>query len=94
MDKLLEIQLKLFSILQLSGRKVSRESPNRGKIFKSLASTLGIGWVVVAAILCGLLLGHFLDRRLGSSPVFLIVFLLAGIGAGFYSAYKQIMKLL
>jgi len=73
---------------------VSREGPDRQKIFKSFLSTLGIGWVVVAAILGGLLLGHFLDQRLDSSPVFLIIFLLVGIGAGFYGAYKQIMKLL
>ncbi len=71
-----------------------KERSDRQKVFKTFAVTLGIGWVVVLPIVSGALLGHFLDNRLGTAPVLLILFLLMGIVGGSYGAYKQIMKIL
>jgi ATP synthase protein I len=73
---------------------VAKEPSERQKVFRTFAATLGIGWLVVLPIVAGALLGHLLDKWLGTAPVFLIVFLLTGLGAGFYGAYKQIMKIL
>jgi len=42
---------------------------------------------IVACIIVGVFIGRFLDLRLGTSPWFLLVFSLLGIGAGFKSVY-------
>ncbi|HAV43232.1 TPA: hypothetical protein DCX15_04380 [bacterium] len=49
-----------------------------------------IGLTVVFFIVGGVLVGIYLDRRWGTSPLFIIIATLIGIGGGFLSAYKQI----
>lgn len=51
----------------------------------SLVTQLGIS-MVVPIVIC-LFIGVFLDRSLNTSPLFLLVFILLGIGAGFRSVY-------
>ncbi len=51
-----------------------------------------LGLTVLACILAGFGLGVFLDSRLDTFPIFLILFLLAGIAAGFWRAYLLIMR--
>ena len=48
---------------------------------------------MMACILGGFGLGLYLDRLLGTPfPILLILFLLAGIGCGFWRAYVAIMR--
>lgn len=42
----------------------------------------------VAGILVGLAIGYLLDRQLGSKPLFMIIFLILGMGAGFRNLYR------
>jgi F0F1-type ATP synthase assembly protein I len=37
-------------------------------------------------------LGQWLDRRLGTAPVFLLVGMLVGAGGSFYVMYTQLMR--
>ena len=53
---------------------------------------LGMVWVAVGAVVGGALMGWLLDYLLGTRFVFLVVFLLLGVGGGFWKAYKTIMK--
>jgi ATP synthase protein I len=41
-----------------------------------------------AAIVAGALIGYFADRVVGTSPAFLIVFLILGMAAGFLNIYR------
>ena len=59
-------------------------------IFKSLALLTEIGLVLVICIGGGLLLGIYLDSRLGTKALFTIVLLFTGIGCGFWSVYKMV----
>ncbi len=52
----------------------------------------GIIWVAIGSILGGAALGYLVDHILDTFPVFLIVLLLCGVFAGFFRAYKTIMK--
>ncbi|MFH1644908.1 MAG: AtpZ/AtpI family protein [Candidatus Omnitrophota bacterium] len=51
-----------------------------------------IGLTVISCILVGLFMGIFLDRNFKTKGVFLVLFVLMGVVAGFYNVYKQILK--
>ena len=46
------------------------------------------GAELVVSIGSGTAIGYGLDYWLGTSPIFLIIFLLAGVGAGFWNTYR------
>jgi ATP synthase protein I len=46
----------------------------------------------VAAVIVGTLIGWGIDRAAGTSPAFLIIFLLMGAAAGFWNVYRIAMK--
>jgi F0F1-type ATP synthase assembly protein I len=51
----------------------------------------GHGLTFVVAILGGLYLGQWLDRKLGTAPWLLIAGVFVGAGASFYSMYSKLM---
>jgi len=51
-----------------------------------------LGLVIVVCILIGLGTGIFLDRFFNTRGVFVVIFLIMGIIAGFMNAYKDIMR--
>jgi hypothetical protein len=55
----------------------------------SVAAGAGIQFAV--SIVVFLFLGQWLDRRLGTAPVFLFGFVFVGAAASFYSMYRQLM---
>jgi F0F1-type ATP synthase assembly protein I len=51
-----------------------------------LLSLIGqVGVVMVAFILLGLVIGRWIDTRLGTSPTFTLALIMLGIGAGGWS---------
>ncbi len=50
----------------------------------------GLGMQFFVAILLFLYVGNWLDRRLGSSPLFLLAGVLLGGGGVFYSGYRRL----
>ncbi|MEJ2323591.1 MAG: AtpZ/AtpI family protein [Nitrospirota bacterium] len=58
-------------------------------------STFGVLWRaslvgihLVAATFVGFVIGHFIDKYLGTRPWFTLIFLFIGIGAGFREVFK------
>lgn len=51
----------------------------------------GFGMQFVVALLLFLYLGQWADRRLGTSPVFLLVGVFVGAGGSFYAMYRKLM---
>jgi ATP synthase protein I len=47
----------------------------------------------VSAVLVGALIGWWIDRAAGTTPAFLVVFLLMGAAAGFWNVYRIAIKL-
>ncbi|MFN8583513.1 MAG: AtpZ/AtpI family protein [Gemmatimonadaceae bacterium] len=55
------------------------------------AAYAGLGLQFALSILLFLYVGQWVDRRLGTSPAFLIVGVFLGAGASFYSMYRKLM---
>lgn len=51
----------------------------------------GLGLQFVIALLVFLYLGQWVDRKLGTDPVFLLIGVFVGAGAAFYSMYRKLM---
>lgn len=51
----------------------------------------GLGFQFAVALVAFYYLGQWLDRRLGTAPVFLLGCMLIGAGASFYAMYRQLM---
>ncbi len=51
----------------------------------------GLGVQFALSILVFLFLGQWLDRKLGTSPLLLILGVFLGAAAGFYSMYRRLM---
>ena len=48
-----------------------------------------VGIELAAGVLVGGVIGYFLDRAFGTIPLFLVIFVLLGACAGFWSIYKS-----
>jgi ATP synthase protein I len=55
----------------------------------SAAQFTGMGWYIAAAIVAPTLLGVWVDGKVGTAPLFLLVGLLLGVAAAFYGTYKM-----
>ncbi len=64
-------------------------TPGRARTGLSGAEFAGIGLQFAAVILLFTALGVWLDRRLGSSPLFMIVCVFVGAAGGFFSIYRK-----
>lgn len=69
---------------------MNEENPNEWLYYLTLVTQLGL--VVVGTILAGLVIGYFIDKKFGTSPVFTVVFIVVGIAAGLFNAYQMIMR--
>ncbi|MDA0365836.1 MAG: AtpZ/AtpI family protein [Chloroflexi bacterium] len=54
---------------------------------------LGLGSYLATSIVGLTLVGVWLDGRFDTRPVLTLVFLVMGLAAGFYGAYKQLREL-
>jgi F0F1-type ATP synthase assembly protein I len=52
----------------------------------------GLGVQFAASLVLSYFVGQWLDRRLGTAPVFLFVFVFGGAGASFFAMYRQLMS--
>ena len=69
--------------LQPSGRHAVPQGP------ASPRELIGVGSAIAGLIAGGMLLGWFVDTRVGTTPVFVLVGLAAGmLAAGFYAYVK------
>lgn len=59
---------------------------------RALALT-GIGWSLGMWIGGGAYLGHWLDGKFGTAPVFTLALLLLGLAIGMYDAYRRLKEL-
>jgi ATP synthase protein I len=62
----------------------------------SMGNAMGLAFRVlsefVAAVIVGAFIGWWIDRVAGTTPAFLVVFLLMGAAAGFWNVYRIAMK--
>lgn len=70
------------------------DAPNREQDNKSLSGNdfAGAGIQFAAALIIFVFLGSWADRRLGTSPLFILLGVAIGGGGGFYSLYRKISQ--
>ena len=61
-------------------------------LHRTLMLVSQLGFTMLVSILAGFGLGFYLDRSFGTFPLFLVVFLLAGIACGFWRVYRLVMR--
>jgi ATP synthase protein I len=64
----------------------------KDKSILQMADLVNMGMAMVISIILGLIAGFYLDKWLGTEPIFVLVFIFGGILAGFRIMYKTYMK--
>ena len=62
-------------------------SDDRKELFDALLTYGTLGIEMGLSLVIGLGIGYYLDRHLGTSPVFLIIFMIFGLAAGMKRLY-------
>jgi F0F1-type ATP synthase assembly protein I len=65
-----------------------------GQLARSVAASTAIGLDFVCVLLVCILLGRYVDGRLGTGPFGLVLGIVVGIAGGGYSAYVLIRRAL
>jgi len=78
--------------LQWRIRCMGTEDKEKKKIYLTVADLSTMGIAMVLCIVLGLFAGFFLDKWLGTDPIFTLIFIFGGILAGFRIMYKAYMR--
>ncbi|UOQ87079.1 AtpZ/AtpI family protein [Gracilibacillus salinarum] len=68
-------------------------SPPKKSTYYGLTVYSAILSQLVGAPLVGLFIGRFIDRHLSTSPLFLLIGLFIGLGAGLYGMFHYVREL-
>jgi ATP synthase protein I len=71
--------------------KGGRSAQYRALTFAGLA--LSLGWLLIASVVGSFFVGYWLDKKLGTSPWFLLGLTALGSTAGFYRVIIEIIRL-
>jgi ATP synthase protein I len=55
---------------------------------------IGVGWFIAISILLGVWGGLWLDAKLGTAPIMVIVGLFLGLAVAFYGVYRMLLPLM
>lgn len=86
-EKLKELEAKLQTIRQ----KEQAEEANirrKGENNQNMSAGARAGMEFIVSILASAAIGYYIDKYFGTSPTFLLIFILAGTAAGFLTIYK------
>ncbi|MDO9591625.1 MAG: AtpZ/AtpI family protein [Erysipelotrichaceae bacterium] len=62
------------------------------KMYENLALLSQIAFMMITPIFGGVLLGRFIDDKVGTSGVFLLIFTLVGVATAFMELFKLTMR--
>ena len=68
------------------------KSKDRVGIARALAMVSKIGITMLVCVFAGVWIGNWLDEKLGTSGIFLIIFIIIGVISGFLNIYKLLTK--
>lgn len=83
-------------MVKIDNNKGSKKEPPKrtGKAagLEALALCSQLGLTLATPIVFGAVLGHWIDNKLGTRMLFLIILLIFGVFAGLMGAYNQVMN--
>ncbi|HDP25075.1 MAG TPA: AtpZ/AtpI family protein [Deltaproteobacteria bacterium] len=65
---------------------------DKKNLYLSVADLSTMGFAMVISIVLGLVIGLYLDNRMGTEPIFTLLFIFGGILSGFRIMYKNYMR--
>ena len=68
------------------------EHPPKPTSMAGAGAVAGMGLQFAISILLFLLAGQWIDRKLGTAPLFLMLFVFLGAGGSFYSIYRKLTE--
>lgn len=68
------------------------EKNSRKREFTDIARLTSVGIGLVVSVAIGYFAGAAIDRHFHTAPVFTMVFILLGIGAGFLNVFRTLRK--
>ena len=68
------------------------EKPSPVPRMTGAGAAAGMGLQFAISVVLFLLAGQWLDRKLGTGPLFLMLFVFVGAGASFYSIYRKLVE--
>ena len=77
----------------LEAANLDRDRTSPGVIGNAMGLAFRVLSEFVAAVIAGAFIGWWIDRLAGTTPAFLVVFLLMGAAAGFWNVYRIAIKL-
>lgn len=72
--------------------KNNKQEPG-GASWQEALRAMSLGWDLALPIFGGVLLGHLLDRWLGTGHIFTLGLLTLGIGVGYYNVVRFIRRI-
>ncbi len=64
------------------------------KRWRIALSLIGVGWYIGLSIIAGVLGGLWLDNRINTKPLFVIIGLILGIVVAVYGVYRMLIPLI
>ena len=74
--------------------ETDHDLPDPGSSSLSLSTLAGLGLANACSLAVGLGLGHYLDGRLDTGPVFVLIGITAGLALGLAGSFVQIRRYL
>jgi len=68
-------------------------SKSKGTGFEAFALMSHLGFTLAIPIILATLIGHWIDIKLRTDMIFLIIFMIIGIAAGCLGAYRLVMNI-
>jgi ATP synthase protein I len=65
----------------------------QSSLFREALASSSIGWEIALPIGGGVLLGQVIDKMVGTTIVFTILFLLLGVFSGFYNLVRHVQRI-
>lgn len=65
---------------------------DKRRMYLQVADITTMGFAMVISIILGLVVGMYLDNRLGTEPIFTLLLIFCGILAGFRIMYKTYIR--
>jgi ATP synthase protein I len=73
-------------------QKKLAEDREKKRMYLTVADLSTMGFAVVLSIVVGLIAGIFIDKYLGTEPIFTLILIFGGILSGFRIMYKSYMR--
>ncbi len=63
------------------------------RVFQNLALITQVGLTLSVYIIGAVFIGSFIDKKLNTAPLFLLICLIVGLAAAFFNMYRMLLKI-